>query len=291
MQQIGVIGCGVMGGGIVRNLLQKNYNVHIYDTEPVRLEDLRREGALPAGDAAALAAASDVIITSLPSPVIMQSVILNSVIPSAAPGAYILDMGTTDITTTKELNEHAAAAGVHFLDCPVSGGPDGAKNGTLSMMCGGKEDRFREVEPFMREMGSSLYYLGPSGSGQVVKMCNNLVVSGVITVLSEAFHTGETYGIPSSVLAEVLQSGSAATKAMEVFGENIVSETQDEVKFSLQHMAKDLSFLEDFTTNERISLLAAPVIKELYDQAADAGMGEMDSSAVSLMYKHEQQKG
>lgn len=242
MTTVGVIGCGLMGSGMAKNLIKHHYNVMVYDINEEVVKKLVNEGATPASALEELAGQVDYVILSLTSPNLVKEIVLNEetgILSRMKQGAFILDMSTNDVNITRQIHQKSQEKGVEFYDCPLSGGPDGANNGTLTVMVGGNEERLDEILPVLQAIGKHIEYLGESGAGQIVKLCHNMVVAGVISLLSEAFLTSEKAGVPKEKLASILQKGSGQTRAMDVFGVNILDHTFDNVKFSLANMTND----------------------------------------------------
>ena len=141
-------------------------------------------------------------------------------------------MSTTDANTAIQLAEEAKRRGLYYFDSPVSGGPDGAKSRTLTLMIGGDKDKFDEIKPILKIVGKDLYCSGGSGNGHIAKLCNNMIVSSMVLSFGEAFITAEKAGLSRDKLAEVLSTGSA-TKVFKIFGPNIINKDYENVLFSL----------------------------------------------------------
>ncbi|OCA87736.1 hypothetical protein A8F94_07755 [Bacillus sp. FJAT-27225] len=288
MTRVGVIGCGLMGSGIAKNLLKHNYQVHVYDIDSDAVMRLASLGAIPSRSPDEMAGELDYLILSLSSPDIIRETLLDSkkgVLFNMKKGSFILDMSTNDVALTREIHEIAETRGVSFFDCPLSGGPDGAANGKLTIMVGGNEEDYPSIVPVLQSVGKHIEYVGKSGAGQTVKLCHNMVVAGVITLLSEAFLTGESSGVSKEKLAGILQKGSGQTRAMDVFGINILDESFDNVKFSLANMAKDINLYRKLAEDSDITTFVSDTIHQLFHLAKNKGIGLQDSSAVYTILK------
>jgi 3-hydroxyisobutyrate dehydrogenase len=282
MSKVGVIGCGLMGKGMAKNLLKAGHEVSVYDTNPSVLKEMENMGAQPVEGIASLAADRTFLLTSLPSSEILEQVLLGAsgAIQVMKKGTFILDMGTTDVMLTRSLHQQAGKKGISFFDCPVSGGPQGAEQGKLTIMVGGEHSNLNFVSPILEALGSEIVYIGDSGSGQIVKLCNNLMVAGIIALLSEVFLTGEKAGVPPSRLAEVLGKGSAQSKALHVFGPNLVNDEYENVLFQLNHMAKDTDLYIRLVEQGNAPSFVASVIQQLYNKTKILGKGGLDTTAV-----------
>ncbi|MFP3917159.1 NAD(P)-dependent oxidoreductase [Lysinibacillus telephonicus] len=283
MTRVGVIGCGLMGSGMAKNLIKNNYEVIVYDINDNAVTNLVNEGAIAASTPEVLASQVDFLILSLTSPDLVKEIVLDEergVLYRMNQGTFILDMSTNDVNITRQIHQAAQGKGIEFYDCPLSGGPDGANNGTLTIMVGGNKARFEEILPILQTIGKHIEYLGESGAGQIVKLCHNMVVAGVISLLSEAFLTSEKAGVPKEKLASILQNGSGQTRAMDVFGVNILDNTFDNVKFSLANMTKDIHLYRNLAEDHQISTFVSDVTHQLFHLGRNKGKGSLDSSAV-----------
>ncbi|WP_180271268.1 NAD(P)-dependent oxidoreductase [Fredinandcohnia onubensis] len=288
MTAVGIIGCGLMGSGIAKNLLKNHYKVHVFDINEAAVKSLVDHGAIAAATPSEMASEINFLIMSLTSPDIIKRTLLheqNGVLFKMKKGSFILDMSTNDVQLTREIHKTAEENGIQFYDCPLSGGPEGAANGTLTIMVGGSEDHFPTILPVLQAVGKHIEYVGKSGAGQTVKLCHNMVVAGVITLLSEAFLTGERAGVSKEKLAGILQKGSGQTRAMDVFGVNILDESFDNVKFSLANMTKDIHLYRELAENSQVSTFVSDMTHQLFHLGKNKGKGQQDSSAVYTVLK------
>ncbi len=288
MTAVGIIGCGLMGSGIAKNLLKNHYEVHVFDINEAAVKSLVDHGAIASATPSDMASEIDYLIMSLTSPDIIKDTLLqdqNGILFKMKRGSYILDMSTNDVQLTREIQKTAEENGIQFFDCPLSGGPEGAANGTLTIMVGGSEDHFPTILPILKSVGKHIEYVGKSGAGQTVKLCHNMVVAGVITLLSEAFLTGERAGVTKEKLAGILQKGSGQTRAMDVFGVNILDESFDNVKFTLANMTKDIHLYRELAENSQISTFVSDITHQLFHLGKNKGKGQLDSSAVYTVLK------
>lgn len=288
MTAVGIIGCGLMGSGIAKNLLKNHYKVHVFDINEAAVKNLVDHGAIAATTPSDMTSEIDFLIVSLTSPDIIKNTLLheqNGVLFKMKKGSFILDMSTNDVQLTREIHKTAEENGIQFYDCPLSGGPEGAANGTLTIMVGGSEDHYPTILPVIQAVGKHIEYVGKSGAGQTVKLCHNMVVAGVITLLSEAFLTGERAGVSKEKLAGILQKGSGQTRAMDVFGVNILEESFDNVKFSLANMTKDIHLYRELAENSQVSTFVSDMTHQLFHLGKNNGKGQQDSSAVYTVLK------
>lgn len=285
MKTIGVIGCGLMGKGITLNLLKKAYTVYVYDPDPKTMEWIKENGANPVNDLLGLTEKVTVFISSLPTVAVVKETFMGQtgIFKNAQSGSVIIDMSTTDAESAIYLAGKAKEQNIYFYDCPVSGGPDGAEKGMLTLMVGGEETKYQKMLPLLKDIGKNIYYLGASGNGQIAKLCNNMIVAATIASFGEAFKVAEKAGVKRTALAEVLSTGSA-TRVFDVFGSKIVEENYEEVAFSLNHMHKDLSlYMETAAAFSSTSLIGEQTFK-LFEEAKVKGKGHLDTTVVCDMH-------
>ncbi|WBL14463.1 NAD(P)-dependent oxidoreductase [Sutcliffiella sp. NC1] len=282
MESIAVIGCGAMGKGIVKNLLLNGLTVFVHDASLEAMERCAKLGAIPKPTAFTAATNAELVITSLPGPEAVKDVMIgqNGVFESLKPNSFVIDMSTIDPETAQDLYRVGKQNGIHYYDCPVSGGPKGADAGTLTIMVGGDKLYLEEIYPIIHFVGKDIFYLGPTGAGQVAKLCHNMLVAVITASLGEAFKVGEKAGISRNQLASVIQSGSAHNRVLNVFGENILQNSYENVLFSLEHMNKDIHLYSKTASFYKENSPIAQLACDLYKKAMEQGKGKLDSSAV-----------
>lgn len=288
MTTIGMIGCGAIGSGIVKNLLLHHYDVLAYDVDANNQRKAEELGATGASDLYMLASASDFVLLSLPTPEIVKDCIIgkNGILQWMKKETAILDMSTTDVATTRELYKEAENQGIAYFDCPVSNGPKGAIEGTLTIMAGGNEQLFHKIEPVLKAIGKEIRYIGESGSGQVVKLCNNMIVAGLVILLSETLITGVKSGVSADKIAEIMQLGSASNRVLSVFGPNLLNNTHDHVLFMLNHMKKDVDLYLQMAELEDTPTILSSSVQHLFAKAKNEGLGQLDTTAVSQLLEN-----
>jgi 2-hydroxy-3-oxopropionate reductase len=278
---IGFIGLGIMGRPMVRNLLRAGYAVTVRDVVPGPVEELVAEGATSAATAREVAASTDVLITMLPDSPDVQAVYVgpDGALESARPGWLAIDMSSISPVVARQVAALAAEAGAEMLDAPVSGGDKGAIAGTLSIMVGGSEAAFERAKPIFEAMGKTIVLVGPSGAGQVAKVCNQVVVAVVIEAVSEALVLGAKAGVDPTRIAEVLQGGLASTKVLDMRRANMLGGTFDP-GFRIRLHLKDLKNALELAREAGVVLPATVEVEQLMQRARIAGRGEYDHSGL-----------
>src|SRR5213592_5216298 len=215
--KIGFIGTGTMGQPMLSNLVKKGHSVVAYDVVEPALEGAVKRGATRAGSAAEAAKASELVITMLPSSPHVEAAYLGAagILEGIARGRLCVDMSTIDPAASRRVAEAAKKRGVRFIDAPVSGGVPRAEDGTLAIMVGGDPRDVDEARPVLAAMGANIIHVGPVGSGEVAKLCNNLIAGVAAVAVSEAFRIAEGFGVDPKTLTDVVSKSSGNTWVME----------------------------------------------------------------------------
>jgi len=282
MKRIGFIGIGAMGSGMVKSLLRVGYTVKAHDVVKEAVESAVELGAAAVSSPKEASADSGVVITSLPSPEVVEEVILGSkgVLSALRKGSYIIDVSTTDPGTTKKIFGKAAEKGVAFLDAPVSGGPTAADKGTLTIMVGGNKAAFNSVKHVLEAMGENIYYIGESGTAQLLKLCHNILCASAAVAIGESFITGVKAGLDPKIMANVISKSIGRSGTLEVFGSMIANGDHDTPAFMLQHMHKDVELYVKTTRELGVPALTGNLVCLLYRSAMAKGKGKKNHTAV-----------
>ncbi|MEM2146434.1 MAG: NAD(P)-binding domain-containing protein, partial [Candidatus Jordarchaeaceae archaeon] len=210
MSQIGFIGLGAMGNPMAKNLIKKGFKLKVFDIISSKMEPLKEIGAECVSSCKELAEQCNIIITMLPSSPHVKEAVLgnNGIYEGIQKGSLFIDMSTIDPIVTRELAKILEFKEVEMLDAPVARGVTAAINGTLVIYVGGKKEVFEKYKEILAAMGSDIYYVGDIGSGEVVKIINNLIVGVTTCALAEAMVLGVKAGVKPDILFEALSSGS-----------------------------------------------------------------------------------
>ena len=209
MLRVGFVGLGAMGLPMARNLHRAGLLAGAWNRTPAKAEALAAEtGCMAAATPAELAAACDIVVTCVSADQDLLEVI-DAMAPALRPGAVVADCSTVAAATAREAAARLAAAGAGFLDCPVSGGTEGAVHGTLSIMAGGAEETLERARPALEAMGSNIVHMGPVGAGQAAKATNQIMVAGINQAVTEALAFGRAQGLPMDKLIAALEKGAA----------------------------------------------------------------------------------
>jgi 3-hydroxyisobutyrate dehydrogenase len=288
MTTIGFVGIGNMGLPMVANLLKAGHRLEAYDVRREALDAAVQRGATPAGSAAEIAGRVEVLITMLPNSPDVDAAYLGpkGILEGARPGLVCIDMSTIDPATTRRVGERLAAAGVRMIDAPVSGAVPRAVEGTLTIMVGGEGAVVEAMRPILSAMGRNVIHVGPLGSGEVAKICNNLIAGVSMIAVAEAFTIGMRAGVDPRVLHEVIAKSSGNCWAIEhncpVPGlvPKAAANNAFAAGFMTDLMAKDLSLARAAARDLGATCFSGTLAHELYTLASRHGLGRKDFSSV-----------
>ena len=293
MTRIGFIGVGTMGLPMAKNLLNKGFAVTAFDANPEAVTAAAAAGMTAAASAAECVATADIVITMLPSSPNVESVYTGDggVLAAARRGTLCVDMSTIDPAVSRRVAAAGKERGVRFIDAPVSGGVPRATDGTLAIMVGGETADVQEALPALQAMGANVIHVGPVGSGEVAKLCNNLVSGVVAVAVSEAFRIAEGFGVDPKIVTEVISKSSGNTWVMEhmhpVPGLVARAASTNEYRpgFMTDLMCKDLGLAVDAARALRVPVFVAPAAQQVYRLASSHGLGRKDFTSVYTFLK------
>jgi 2-hydroxy-3-oxopropionate reductase len=278
---VGFIGLGIMGRPMAKNLMERGHELVLFNRTREKAEELAGDGATVAESPKEVAERSDVIVTMLPDSPQVEEVLAGEggVFEGVGEGDLIVDMSTISPVVTEDLARQAKGKGASMLDAPVSGGDVGAIDGTLSIMVGGDEGDFERARPLFEVMGKTVTHVGPTGTGQVTKAANQVVVALTIEAVSEALVLGSRGGVPPEKILDVLGGGLAGNKVMEVKREKFLSHTFDPgFRSELHH--KDLGIALAAGREYGVALPVTAVVDQMLLAMKQKGWGGEDHSAL-----------
>lgn len=283
-ETIAFIGLGVMGKPMARNLLRAGYGLRVHSRGQGPVEEIGRLGAERAASPAQAAAGADVVITMLPDTPDVVSVMRGErgVLAGASDGALIIDMSSISPIETRQLAEEARARGLAYLDAPVSGGQAGAENATLSIMVGGEESAFERALPIFQVLGKNIVHVGASGSGQICKACNQMVVAITIDAVGEALVLARKAGVDPGRVRQALLGGFAGSRILELHGARML-ERQFGPGFRARLHAKDLSIALAAARQYGAFLPATAIVSQMLEAMIAAGDGDLDHAALAAL--------
>ncbi|MGF6414179.1 3-hydroxyisobutyrate dehydrogenase [Paraburkholderia sp. MM5482-R1] len=297
--KIGFIGLGNMGAPMALNLLKAGHALNVFDLSAEAVRTLVDAGAQPARSPQAAASYVECVITMLPAAAHVRSVLVadDGILAGIAPGVPIIDSSTIDPASVKAFVELAAAHGNCFVDAPVSGGTGGAAAGTLTFMVGGSASAYEQVKPVLSAMGKNIVHCGDTGTGQVAKICNNLVLGISMAGVAEAMSLGEALGIDTKVLGSIINTSTGRCWSSDTYNpmpgviETAPSSRGYTGGFGTDLMLKDLGLATDAARGVRQPVYLGALAQQLYQTMSANGAGRLDFSAVIKLYRSRERGG
>jgi 3-hydroxyisobutyrate dehydrogenase len=293
--KVGLIGLGIMGAPMARNLLKAGFNLTVATRTPGKAEKFAAENSSlgnvkAVNTLAEVASLSEIIITMVTdSPdVIAVARGDKGVFAAAKPGSIIIDMSTISPQVTRELAEEARSKGLYWLDAPVSGGEKGAIEGTLTIMVGGDADALERARPALDALGKRITHFGPAGNGQSAKLCNQIMTAVNLLSVCEALTFGAKAGLDLATLHQALTGGAANSWSLEVLGKKMI-ERDFKPAFMVKLQQKDLRLVMDAANAGHTPLPAAALAHQLFAVVEAEGRG--DDGTQSLLRVFEKMAG
>jgi len=286
-ERLGFIGLGIMGRGMASNLLKAGYDVRVWNRTAGRMNDLVETGASMATSPADLAAKCDVILICVSDTADVEEVVLgqDGIIHTARPGSLVVDHSTISPHTTREIAARLYAREVHMLDAPVSGGSEGAANGTLSIMIGGAADQVERAMPYLQSMGKTITHVGEQGAGQMTKLVNQILAVGNTLAMSEALLFAQAGGLDLEKALNAISGGAAGSWILEARGPQIL-ERDFRPGFTIDLQQKDLWLALQAADMLGVPTLVTNIVFDLYRTLQTRGMGGEGNHALIKALEH-----
>lgn len=283
-ENIGFIGLGIMGRPMALNLIKGGHRLWVYARRTEAMEPLVKTGATACRSPAEVAERAAVIFTMVSDTPDVEEVILgqNGVIATARASTIVVDMSTISPVTTVRIAQQLAAVQVHLLDAPVSGGEQGAINGTLSIMAGGKPEVFERVRPLFELLGNNIVHVGDHGAGQIAKVCNQVVIAQTIAAVAEALVLATAAGADPVRVRQALLGGFANSRVLEVHGQRML-EHNFIPGFKARLHQKDMRIALETAHSLGVPLPGAALAAQYVNTLAGTGKGELDSAAIATI--------
>ena len=284
MDTVGFIGLGIMGGPMAANLVKAGYPVVGYNLHPEAVERLVAAGGRGASSVAEAVADADVVITMLPDSPDVEGVALgdDGVFAHARKDLLFIDASTIRPDVSARLAAQGTERGVRVVDAPVSGGEQGAIEGTLSIMVGGDPVHFEAARPILEAVGRTVVHVGPPGSGQTVKAANQLIVAGTIELVAESIVFLEAHGVDMPAAIEVLAGGLAGNAILQRKAAGMLArEFKPGFRIDLHH--KDLGIVQAAAREAGVAIPLGAVVAQLVAALRAQGHGALDHSALLLL--------
>jgi len=280
MSTLGFVGLGIMGTPMAGHLLAAGHTVHAYDQKPLP-EELVAKGLKACASSKDVAASCDIFFVMVPDTPHVGAVLFgeNGAAEGLKKGSIVVDMSSISPIETKQYAAKIEALGCDYLDAPVSGGEVGAKNATLSIMVGGKDEIFAKVRPLFELMGKNITLVGGVGAGQTAKVANQMIVAMNIEAVAEALLFASKAGADPARVREALMGGFASSKILEIHGKRMVERTFDP-GFRIALHQKDLNLALGAAKAMGVALPNTATCQELFNACAARGGSGWDHSAM-----------
>jgi len=283
MTEVGFIGLGNMGRPMVRRLLDAGHFVHVHNRSPGPVEDMVAAGAVAAGSSTEVARRSDVVLTALPTPSDVDAV-YGEMLAEARAGQLFVEHSTIRPSQARGWEAMLAKRGARYLDAPVSGGPDGAAAGTLTVMVGGDAAAFGAAAPIFRAFGSVVTLVGPSGSGEQVKLANQLLVAIHAVASAEAVAYSRGMGADLETTLDVVGQSWGASTILARNAPRYVSRDFTGAA-PIRILLKDIGLINEEARELGIELPVAELVEQRLIEARDAGLGDEDIAALVKLWE------
>ena len=284
--KLGLIGLGIMGKPMARNLLKAGYDLTVYDINKGPVKEVVEAGAREAADVREIGANCDIIMTMLPDSPHVKSVVLGEggLIETIREGSVFIDMSSINPVASQEISAELEKKGVKMLDAPVSGGEPKAIDGTLAFMVGGPQDVFDKCKPILEAMGSSVVRCGDIGAGNTTKLANQIIVALNIAAVSEAFMLAEKAGVDPQLVFEAIRGGLAGSTVMEAKAPMIMA-GNFKPGFKIDLHIKDLNNALSAGHSVGSPLPLTAQVMEMLQVLRIDGCGQDDHSAIAKYYE------
>jgi len=271
---IGFIGLGLMGGNMVENLQTKGFKLVVMDLNKEAVAAAVARGATEAASAAELAAASDIIMLSVTTSKVVESIVYGDegILAGVKEGAVLIDFGTSIPASTKKIGEELAKKGAGMIDAPLGRTPAHAKDGLLNIMAAGDKATFDKVKPILDLQGENVFYLGALGAGHTTKLINNFIGMTTVTAMSQAFAVADRAGVDRQQLFDIMSTGPSSSPFMK-FCKNYAVDGVSDLGFSIGNANKDLGYFLEMVKDLGTRAQIAEGTSANLQAAFDAGLG------------------
>jgi 3-hydroxyisobutyrate dehydrogenase-like beta-hydroxyacid dehydrogenase len=286
VKRIGIIGVGLLGSAVAGRLLQAKFQVKGYDTDPAQLKLLQNRGLIVAGSIAELAADSDAVFTILPSLEAVEATILGTggLIQTAPQNCTVIQMSTVSPELTRRLDSAVSAAGLGFLDTPMSGTSAMVERGDCAIFVAGDRSRAEACQPIFDAIAKKTHYIGDAGLASLAKLATNLLVGLNTAALAEALVLGAKGGLAPGVLIEILKESAGASKMVDVRGPLMVNRRFD-AQMKIDLFLKDFRLMLEEGLRLGVPLPLTSVAQQLATATATAGRGDEDLAAIVTTFE------
>ena len=282
---LGFIGIGLMGQPMTHRLLDAGYTVNIWNRSTEKLSSVIKAGAIHCKSIAALVAKSDVILLCLADTPIVENIVKEHIFAHGNKDKLLIDLSSTHPETTRQLAQLLQdTCSMDWVDAPVSGGVAGATNGSLAIMAGGNEKSVAIAREILNPLYNQLTHMGGVGSGQVTKVCNQMIVSCNVLVIAEMIALAEKSGVDASKIAPALAGGFADSKPLQIVAPEMASGSFTPVKWRIKTLLKDLNMAVDLASKQATATPMSALAAQLMQLHGSHGFLEQDPTTLIKLY-------
>ncbi len=286
---LGFIGIGLMGKPMTLRLLQAGFRVNVWNRSTDKLKAVTDAGAITFKSVAELVKASDIVILCLANTAVVESIvesIVNSeLINSDSTNKLIIDLSSSHPETTRQLaTQIKQQCNIDWVDAPVSGGTAGAEQGTLAIMAGGKVENIEIAKSVLKPLYKQLTHMGHVGSGQVTKICNQMIVSCNVLVIAEMIALAKSSGVDAEKIPQALAGGFADSKPLQIVGPEMATGIYEPIKWRVQTLLKDLNMAVDLSTQQGNSIPMSGLAAQLMQLHGNQGYLDQDPSTLIKLF-------
>ncbi|NOQ35258.1 MAG: NAD-binding protein [Methylococcaceae bacterium] len=282
---LGFIGIGLMGKPMTLRLLDAGFSVNVWNRTPEKLQAVIDKGAMAQDSIASLVQASDVILLCLTDSDAVVEVVEQSIINSGASDKLIIDLSSIHPETTRELAAKLQQqCNISWVDAPVSGGTVGAEQGTLAIMAGGKAEDIATTRIVLKPLYKQLTHMGDLGSGQVTKICNQMIVSCNVLVIGEMIALAQKAGVDAEKIPAALAGGFADSKPLQIVAPEMAAENFEPVKWKVKTLLKDLNMAVDVSSKQGNAIPMSGLAAQLMQLHGSHGFLEQDPSTLIKLF-------
>ena len=286
---LGFIGIGLMGNPMTLRLLSAGFSVNVWNRNPDKLSPVIKAGAIVCSSIAELVKASNIILLCLTDTQAVESVIHNDIMEYGSTDQLLIDLSSTHPDNTRQLASILhEKCGMGWVDAPVSGGVAGAEQGTLAIMAGGSLENISIARVVLAPLYKQLTHMGEIGSGQVTKICNQMIVSCNVLVIAEMIALAKQAGVVAEKIPEALSGGFADSRPLQIIGPEMATATFEPVKWRVKTLLKDLNMAVDLAIKQGNAIPMSGLAAQLMQLHGSHGYLEQDpSTLIKLFTKHD----
>ena len=292
MEKIGFIGLGNMGMPMAQNLISNGIKVKGFDVSEEILKQASENNIMVCSDSLQASKEIDVLITMLPNGEAVSGVFNSeSLLENIDPSILIIECSTISPKTSKELSLKASSLNLEMIDAPVSGGVKGAEEASLTFMVGGSVENVEKAKPILSKMGKNIFHAGGSGSGQIAKLCNNMLLAIHMSGTAEALSMGVKSGLDPGILSEIMSKSSGGNWSLDKYNPYPGVMTESPASKDYQGgflnklMIKDLNLAKELAQDSKTETPMGDSARKLYDELIEQGLEDLDFSSVQKLFK------